>query len=279
MQKIVDSNRLQSDELRSYLGSSKKNVAVLTDFAAMEAYKGDTLASIYKSTEIVSEFPDQVVVLKGTQHVNRQSGRPAGLQRRLIDDRQTREFTQYAPALSRAKHGDRALQQQLLKHGAASKEHLDRMLDDAASIGPTFDALAKAYTKKERAIIRNGGFSAYTPAMIDKLAKTLHEISVQIFAGLDAPLGLPTCEHLPNTFPFRVALCAYLLAIRWGSVGGVRDAKLHRIRNDLVDMTFAAYGTFFDGLLSKDWNLIRIHDEARLILKDLFGAQVPGCPR
>jgi hypothetical protein len=47
MQKIVDSNFLQSDALRAYLSASTDNYAVLTDFAAMEAYKGDTLAWIY----------------------------------------------------------------------------------------------------------------------------------------------------------------------------------------------------------------------------------------
>jgi hypothetical protein len=45
MRKIVDSNFMQREELRSYLATSTENYAVLTDYAAMEAYKGDTLAS------------------------------------------------------------------------------------------------------------------------------------------------------------------------------------------------------------------------------------------
>jgi hypothetical protein len=43
VRKIVDSNVLQSPVLRAYLSKSANNFAVLTDYAAMEAYKGDTL--------------------------------------------------------------------------------------------------------------------------------------------------------------------------------------------------------------------------------------------
>ena len=85
MRKVVDSNQLQSDALRSYLSQSKQNFAVLTDYAAMEAYKGDTLVSIYKSMEILTAFPDQVIVLKNTLVTCGLSGRGSGLQRRLID--------------------------------------------------------------------------------------------------------------------------------------------------------------------------------------------------
>lgn len=52
MRKVVDSNFLQSDELRDYLSKSAGNYVVLTDYAAMEAYKGDTLDTIYRSMEI-----------------------------------------------------------------------------------------------------------------------------------------------------------------------------------------------------------------------------------
>ncbi len=46
MQNVVDSNFLQRDELRAYLASSPDNKAVLTDYVAMEAHKGDTLILI-----------------------------------------------------------------------------------------------------------------------------------------------------------------------------------------------------------------------------------------
>ena len=84
MRKIVDSNYLQHPKLREFLLRSQSNSAVLTDCAAVEAYKGDTLQSIFKSMAILSEFPNQVVVLKGTKVISLLSGRTSGLTRRLI---------------------------------------------------------------------------------------------------------------------------------------------------------------------------------------------------
>jgi len=64
MRKVIDSNFMQKEKLRSYLAASTENYAVLTDYAATEAYKGDTLASIFHSMEIVADYPKQAIVLK-----------------------------------------------------------------------------------------------------------------------------------------------------------------------------------------------------------------------
>jgi hypothetical protein len=67
--KVVDSNCLQSEALKVYLSAPADNYVVLTDYAAMEAYKGDTLKSIYRSMEILAQHPQQVIVLRGTQEI------------------------------------------------------------------------------------------------------------------------------------------------------------------------------------------------------------------
>jgi histidinol-phosphate/aromatic aminotransferase/cobyric acid decarboxylase-like protein len=66
---VVDSNFMQREELRSYLAASTENYAVLTDYAAMEAYKDDILALIFHSMEIVADYPKQVIILKATSIV------------------------------------------------------------------------------------------------------------------------------------------------------------------------------------------------------------------
>ncbi len=268
MREVVDSNQLQSDALRSYLAKSRRNIAVLTDYAAMEAYKGDTLASIYKSMAIVADFPDQVLVLKNTVVACGLSSRGAGLQKRLIHQAQTREFAKYARGIHLAKNGNLALQRQLLKHGKEATAHLDRMLEDAKSTGAVFDDLAKAYSKDERRLVRNR--QSYTPEMVDKIVRSVIRTAGKIFKDHPSVKVLPTYEELPNTFIFRAALCGYLLALDWGARGGAKDARAGTLRNDMIDMNFAAYATFFDGLLSADAKVNRIHQEARLFLSALF---------
>ena len=142
MRKIVDSSFLNSDELRAYLSKSSKNYAVLTDYAAMEAYKGDTLSSICHSMEILAQFPKQVVVLKGTRAVSGLVGRPAGLQRRLIDDEQTREFGKFCMHLREAKRGDLAVQAKLLELGSEASSHMDKLLSDAAQMASIIEEVS-----------------------------------------------------------------------------------------------------------------------------------------
>jgi hypothetical protein len=273
MKLVIDSNRLQSDELQNYLLRSTGNVAVLCDFAAMEAYKGDTLISIYKSMQVVSAFPRQILILKGSRLVSGLRGRRSGLQRRLIDEQQTEDFHIFATAMVNGKGASTRIDQQLIEHGVAAKTHLNQMLNDASDMRPVFDVLTKLYAKEELALIRAG--AEYTQAMVDKLVSTLLEISALIFSNTGLVRHRPSPEELPNTFLFRVALCCYLMAIRRGALGGAAAAKAERVRNDMVDMIFVAYGTYFDGLMSADTNVNRIYDEACVMLSALFKAEVP----
>ena len=86
---VIDTNRLQSEQLRRYLAANSNNYAVLPDFVQMEVLKGDTLASIYKAMRILGKFPNQVLVLKGTKLAWAVKGSKSGLQKRLIDPKQT----------------------------------------------------------------------------------------------------------------------------------------------------------------------------------------------
>ena len=125
---IVDSNYLQNDRLREYLSESETNFVVLTDYAAMEAYKDNTLKSIFRSMEILSDFPAQVIVLKGTQKVCRLSGRSAGLTRRMICADQTHGFSEFCDRLKRAKAGHSGIEKQLLELGSKATAQMDQAL-------------------------------------------------------------------------------------------------------------------------------------------------------
>ena len=274
MRLVVDSNRLQSDELRRYLAGSSKNFAVLTDYAAMEAHKGDTLASIYKSMEIVCAYPAQILVLKTTGVVCGLSGRASGLQSRLIDKAQTKGFHQYARALARARGGGVALSDQLLAKGRDASDQMARMLNDADKMRSFIDDIKKMYSKQERAAVRTG--ETYPPGFVDRTVKNVMYTAALLFRDHPNVRHKPTYEQLANTFIFRAALCNYLLALDWGANGGAHSATAETLRNDVVDMSFATYGTYFDGVLTGDGKVERIHQEARVWLSALFNCHLPG---
>jgi hypothetical protein len=66
------------------------------------------------------------------------------------------------------------------------------------------------------------------------------------------------------------ALCAYLLLKRWISVGGAHQAKPERLRNDMVDVNFAVFATYFDGFLTADRKITEIYLETDWVLKHVF---------
>lgn len=268
MRKVVDSNLLQSDRLREYLSKSTKNYVVLTDYVAMEAYKDYTLASIYRSMRILADFPKQVIVLKTTKTVCGLSGRGAGLQRRLIDERQTRAFGTYCQDLLAAKRGDASLQKWLLNLGYDATTTMDSIHTDTVNIPSVFGRVAKTYTDAEVRVLRTG--SKITEEIGYKLVETILLLAKHMFKDHPQVTKLPKMRQLPNTFIFRFALCMQLLLLRWISVGSPTDVKSEKTRNDLVDMTFAAYATYFDGLLTADKKLDKIYQEAALLLPILF---------
>lgn len=257
---VVDSNFLQNDKLRQFLSDSNSNFAVLTDYAAMEAYKGNTLVSILKSMAILSEFPRQVIVLKGTQTICGLRGRRAGLQRRLIDYRQTQKFPAFCRYLSAAKSGDARCQSQLLELGREADAQMYRVLRDVEKTAEHLEEVAKLFSLDELRALRTG--KKLPDGMSEKISKNIMLIAAFLFRRHLGTQKLPPWSEAPNTFVFRFAVCLYLWALNWISVGGAKGTKSTTFRNDLVDLSFAAYATFFDGLLTSDRKLSELHRNA-----------------
>jgi hypothetical protein len=151
--KVVDSNCLQSEALKVYLSASADNHVVLTDYAAMEAYKGDTLKSIYRSMEILAQHPQQVIVLRETQDICALNGRTAASLKPLIDEAQTGKFSEYCQHLLAARGGDLSLHGQLLEHGREATAHIDRMLKDMPTLSSGIDLMAETYSPEELKIL------------------------------------------------------------------------------------------------------------------------------
>lgn len=162
----------------------------------------------------------------------------------------------------------------MLEMGQAATAHLERMLADAETAGEVINDIVKLYSKEERRAIRIGG--TYSSEMIEKTVKNVLQIAAVAFREHPNAFVLPNVADLPNTFIFRAALCTYLLALEWGARGGAKEAGTAKLRNDFVDMNFAAYATYFDGLMTADEKLARIHREARVWLMALFDCELPG---
>lgn len=264
VKKVIDANYLQDDMLAQWLSSSNKNFAILTDYAAMEAYKGDTLASIFKSMEILSHYPDQVLVLKNTSTVCGMKMDMKGLRCCLLDDAQTKGFKRYCSNLRKAKNGDVTLQEVLLCLGKKANDHMAKTLRDAEIIREAIGQIRFTYSQEERSIFRTR--QPLTIAMCKKLMQHVVYVTAMLLNRHPQMQGILTSHNFSNLFIFRYVLCSYLNTLGWISEGGAKGAKPTTIRNDLVDMNYVAFATYFDGLLTKDKKAILIYKQAKYLL-------------
>ena len=265
MRKVIDSNFLQAPELTVYLSKSPENKVVLTDKVAMEAYKGDTLKSIYKSMAIVSDYPSQVVILKGTRLICGLRGHTKGLQSRLIDTTQTRKFGTYCRKLREAQQGHGDYQRYLLHLGKTATDHINQLQIEASQIASGVIEFGNTYSQEELRILR---VSASLPVtVIEKMIKHILLLADAVFSQHPDVKDMPADITLFNTYIFRYALCMYLLSIRWITQGGVSDVKPINLANDVIDMNVVAYATFFDSLLSKDKKALSLYAEANYLLQ------------
>ena len=275
IRKVVDTNQLRDPALRDYLARSSSNIAVLTDYTMMEAYKGKTFANFFPSMKILVDFPDQVIALKNTGRVCGLSGRQAGLQRRLIDAHDTREFPTFCENVQAAQIGDFALQAEILEHGRAATEHIDQtLLQISTGLLEKMEAMAKVtFSENELRMLRGTRFQLNL-TMAQKLLTSIFWTACNFLQYGPGRRWLPRdFARFRNTLQLRFALCMHTLMLEWLAAGGGTDTKPSRVRNDMVDVMIAAYATYFDGLLTADQKLNEIYREATFLLSMIFAAK------
>jgi hypothetical protein len=77
-------------------------------------------------------------------------------------------------------------------------------------------------------------------------------------------------NDLYNTYIFRYSTAVFVFVIKWITNGGIGGVKPDRLRNDIVDLTYITYATYFDGLLTKDAKAAGIYRDTKELLKE-FG--------
>jgi hypothetical protein len=267
---VIDSNMLQSPTLEAFLKASPQHQAVITDYAWMEAYKLNPLSSIQERLQILERFPDQTVVLKGTKDVGALDARAPAIANRMI--RTDGTFHETVEGLKALRTGDPKVILGILLHGKAAAEQLEKNLLAAADTLAAFSEMQEIFTPVERRIIRTG--ASYTPDIGRKIFRAAQLLAMNFFDAHPFNPRRPTRNSLVNTFLYRFALAAVLYLMGWIRVGSPQSRKHERIRNDLVDLNFATYGTFFNGLMSQDRLALDVHEEIRIVLR-IFGARVP----
>ena len=262
---------MDGERLRDFLEKSPDNIAVLTDYAAMEAFKSDTLANIQSSWTILSNFPKQVIALKATREAARVDPRAAGIANRLIEKTQTQSISEFSRVLASAAAGDWVTQTQLIQRGKWAKDHLERMLAKSDHMSQSINEFCSVFSNEELKRLRRK--KTWTPAIADKFRELVFDETERAFVDHPDKLRWPGPKHIVNHFLFRHTL-TYLVYVMELVKCGATERKAAKVRNDAVDVIYGTFATYYNGFMSDDTMALKTHQITRDMLINM-GARVP----
>lgn len=274
MKCILDANVYSDVEtLKKYLEESSNNTVVLTDYVAIETLKNGSSERLFNTTSLLSMFPSQVVVLKPTNKLYKLSGKASGLTRRMIDTQQTSQFSSYCKLIGKAKEGDFSIMHQVRNLKNLASEHMADMLDDVDHFIEGIQLIHQVYTSKEKEILNK---RVHVPI---ELKIKVMDLILELTELLRKLHGRPTFnepKQIRNTLIFRQSVCLHALTFFYLRRGFRPDQNTNKekVRNDLIDTHYSSLATFFDGLLSHDTKQREVYEEAKVILRNLFHADV-----
>jgi hypothetical protein len=266
--RVIDSNMLRDVNLEKYLSLCERNYAVLCDYVIMEAYKAQNpVEGIFSSMDILSRYPQQVIILKNTPNICGISARSAGLQKRLICQTQTAEFKKFCKKIKNEEIKNLGLLNSIYEHSRAAREHLNLLEHEYKALPKKFYEFEADFSSKELQIIRTNG--SYTTDLLLKIIKIVMELSAYVFAKHPNVKRLPDFYNLPNTYIFRNSLFHYITILEWMSYGGLRAKKSAKMRNDIIDIYIMTYGSFFDGLMTNEKKMLNRYRIGKKIIDSL----------
>jgi len=262
MEKVVDSNYLQREELKTYLLENDENKVVLVDYIAIEAYKDGSIRSLLKLFETLSKFPQRVIVLKPTGDI-------CGIELKFLEDlihyESTNEFPNFCRKIKAAKRGNRSIQRELLDKCKQAKRHMEKGESFANVMVRAIEDAKTIFTRDELNFYKEG--QPFPQEMLLKFTDYVFRTAIIFHSEVPSFTALPSFERKGYYFVFRYALCICLLVVDWLSEGGAQGVSDSKMNNDAVDMIIVAYATYFDGILTNDKKAQRIYEKAAELLR------------
>ncbi|RWQ74185.1 MAG: hypothetical protein EOS85_22185 [Mesorhizobium sp.] len=248
---VIDSSRLQSAELRDFLSASPTNLAVLPDFVWFEMYKQETVDAVLALLSVIGDFSEQIIVLKS-------GGEIARLNLSLPSEIAAMEQQDIAPLIREMadimngpRRGDPIVLQQLRNLWSAAAVNLADMHEGAIDIVTSLPEMSEQmFSQHEVRIIRTNG--RYTEEMFASIFGAAEQIWETLAEGSGLPWRSMSRGDTASAYLFRYALSIVIYLLWWIRTGSPELERVDRIRNDLIDLSFVVYGTYYDGFLTAD---------------------------
>lgn len=268
MRVILDTNFATDPALEQWLKRSTGNVALLTDYFAMESYRTGSLAGVQRMYAILSRYPHQVQVLQNTGKLRLLPPRERGARRRMIDTSSTATFPKFCRALRDATPGSK-FDLVVQSHIDAAEGQLAAFERNFVTTGSAIEGLAQAWAAPDLLSLRRPG----QPLTDGAIRTTLEQIAglARDLFDIDPQMRLPqSLSELPHSFAFRVALCGYLGYQGRLADGSTNALSASKARNDMVDALQGATALYFDGFFTNDRRAQISYLQAKVLMDTIF---------
>ncbi|MNS01482.1 hypothetical protein D3C72_327650 [compost metagenome] len=248
---VIDSNMLQSDELRRYLGRGREHLAVLPDFVWYELYKQESMEGLRLGLSVLGDYPDQVILLQPAGYISRLNPAVAGEVERLIMNDSPGDITELVRVVRSEGPVDETAAAQLRIYWSWARTLRPSLIEGASDIAQSYPEMQEQmFDEKQIRIIRtNGKYSEEMFATIFGAAFQLWETFAaehQIeWEGLDEAV-------VSRAYLFRFSLGLIINLLWWIRGGSQPVVRMDRLSNDMIDLSFAVYATYFDGFFTRD---------------------------
>ncbi|MFH1876711.1 MAG: hypothetical protein ABH865_07450 [Candidatus Omnitrophota bacterium] len=257
MIKIIDVGYLRDAKAEAYLKDDVNNLLAFTDFACMEALKGGVLSNIRNSLEIVAKYANQILILKCLPEIMKVDYNLENFKETFIDADQTLTFPKFCIKIVKSNGSDSEFEKDLLKRSQEATECLDEKRKGAALVFEGIAAFNQQMDQKYLKYVRSGkkwtiNEYQYACVQILKMCEILFEKNIN-------NTKMPEKENFINHYIFRYTLSGYLLVLKWLKDHGWESYPDEKKRNDIIDMSYVTFATYFDGVLSNDKKINSIY--------------------
>ena len=266
MRVLIDTNSLESPELRVFLNAGPDNIAVLPEHTTAEIFKPRTLDAVFANHAILCAFPKQILVLHTNLHAIKVDARAPAITNRFIDLRTTKAFPAFCTMLDEARDGDIGYRLQLRKRQKWAAERANAVENAMGDLSETLAQVREHFTAHQLRLI--GAGKTIPPEARQMILDISTAVAEDMARNGPGRAPVPPPPHRYNHFGWRWSLCDVINIIRLIGDGAQRRAS-DKSRNDHFDNVFAAFGTYFNGVMTDDKRLLAAQAIARLILRSL----------
>jgi len=258
VKKIIDVSCLRDESLEAYLKEDVNNLLVFHNYTCLEAMKANSY-SMKKSFEIVAKYTNQIQALKGIDEIWKADYNSTDFQETFISKELTLLFQNFILKVSGSDDSDTEDANDLGRRSQFAAKCIDEMTGVGVLMPLIIKNYAKEMDKDFIKYVRAG--KKWTTNEYEFVHTHVHEMCKTTFNKIYGR-QLSENENILNYYLFRDILSKFFLALKWVTEHGWESYPVDKMRNDVIDMLYVTFATYFDGVLSNDKKVNSIYQWA-----------------